>query len=269
VRAAVAGGAIVMAAAGNQVGVVVAPAAYPECIAVAATNVEDQPWAGSSRGTMVDVSAPGESVWVAAVDSGTNPPRFHHDRHHGTSFAVATLAGVAALWIAHHGYARIVERVGQANVHAAFLTLLRSHGHRLPPEWSQNGWDRAYGVGIVDAHALLRAPLPDPARLAPINELDDFDGVARLRAVLTELDRTGVRAAVAALLRVPDDQVDELPAYLVAELVFRLGENPDLRTSLVAAAAPGAASSLMAAPIDHARGALRAIASRRLVGMLG
>ena len=36
IRAAVADGIIVMAAAGNKVGIVVAPASYPECIAVAA-----------------------------------------------------------------------------------------------------------------------------------------------------------------------------------------------------------------------------------------
>lgn len=269
VQAAAAGGAIVMGAAGNQVGVVVAPAAYPECIAVAATNVEDRPWVGSSRGSMVDVSAPGESVWVAAVDSSSSPPRFHHNRHHGTSFAVATLAGVAALWIAHHGYDRIVERVGLANVQAAFLAALRAHGHRVPPGWTENGWERAFGVGVVDAHALLQAPLPDPARLAPIAEWDDFDAVARLRAVLTGLDRNAVRASVAALLGVDPEAVDDLPSHLVAELVFRIGEDADLRTALVASAAPGAESSLLADPIDRARAGLRATASRGLVGMLG
>lgn len=267
IQAATAGGAIVMAAAGNQVGVVVAPAAYPECIAVAASNVQDRPWSGSSRGSMVDVSAPGESVWVAAVDSSVRPPRFHHDRHHGTSFAVATLAGVAALWIAHHGYGRIVERVGLSNVHAAFLALLRSHGHRVPPGWSENGWDRLYGAGVVDAHALLTAPLPDPVRLLPQAGLEDFDTVARLRGVLTDLDRNGVRGAISALLEIADQQVDELPAGIVAELVFRIGENPSLRAALAGAVASGSASP--AAPMDQARSDLRTVASQSLVGMLG
>lgn len=267
IQAATDGGSIVMAAAGNQVGVVVAPAVYPECIAVAASNVEDRPWSGSSRGSMVDVSAPGESVWVAAVDSGVRPPRFHHDRHHGTSFAVATLAGVAALWIAHHGYGQIVERVGRSNVQAAFLALLRARGHRVPPEWSENGWDRLYGAGIVDAYALLKAPLPDPVRLVPPAGPDDFDTVARLRGVLTDLDRNGVRTAISALLEIEDEQVDELPAAIVAELVFRVSENPSLRVALAGTAAPGSASP--AALVDRARGHLRAVASRSLVGMLG
>jgi hypothetical protein len=256
-----------MAAAGNQVGIVVAPAAYPECIAVAASNVEDRPWSGSSRGSMVDVSAPGESVWVAAVDSSVRPPRFHHDRHHGTSFAVATLAGVAALWIAQHGYGQIVERVGLSNVQAAFLALLRSHGHRVPPDWPENGWDRLYGAGVVDAHALLKAPLPDPVRLVPHSGLEDFDTVARLRGVLTDLDRSGVRAAISALLGIEGEQVDGLPAGIVAELVFRISENPSLRAALAGAATPGPTSP--GAPIDRARGDLRAVASRSLVGMLG
>ena len=269
IQAATDGGSIVMAAAGNQVGVVVAPAVYPECIAVAASNVEDRPWSGSSRGSMVDVSAPGESVWVAAVDSGVRPPRFHHDRHHGTSFAVATLAGVAALWIAHHGYDRIVERVGMSNVQAAFLALLSSHGHRVPPGWSENGWDRLYGAGVVDAHALLTAPLPDPVRLVPPAGPADFDTVARLRGVLTDLDRNGVRTAISALLEIADEQVDELPAAIVAELVFRIGETPSLRVALAGTAAPGSASPSSAALIDRARSDLRAVGSRSLVGMLG
>jgi subtilisin family serine protease len=267
IQAATGGGAIVMAAAGNQVGVVVAPAVYPECIAVAASNVQDRPWSGSSRGSMVDVSAPGESVWVAAVDSSVRPPRFHHDRHHGTSFAVATLAGVAALWIAHHGYGRIVERVGLSNVQAAFLALLRSHGHRVPPGWSENGWDRLYGAGVVDAHALLTAPLPDPVRLVPQAGLEDFDTVARLRGVLTDLDRNGVRGAISALLEIADEQVDELPAGIVAELVFRISENPSLRAALAGADTPGSTSP--AAPMDRARSDLRAVASQSLVGLLG
>jgi hypothetical protein len=218
---------------------------------------------------MVDVSAPGESVWVAAVDSSVRPPRFHHDRHHGTSFAVATLAGVAALWVAHHGYGQIIERVGRSNVQAAFLALLRAHGRRVPPEWSENGWDRLYGAGIVDAYALLKAPLPDQVRLVPPAGPDDFDTVARLRGVLTDLDRNGVRTAISALLEIEGEQVDELPAAIVAELVFRIGENPSLRVAVAGTAPSGSASPSPAALIDRARGDLRAVASRSLVGMLG
>ena len=57
IRRAVEDGVIVCAAAGNKVGFVVAPARFPECIAVAATNIQDRPWTGSSRGSEVDVAA--------------------------------------------------------------------------------------------------------------------------------------------------------------------------------------------------------------------
>ena len=43
IRLAVGDGQIVLAAAGNEVGIVVAPASYPECIAVAATDAVERP----------------------------------------------------------------------------------------------------------------------------------------------------------------------------------------------------------------------------------
>lgn len=228
IRAAVDDGAVVMAAAGNQVGVVVAPAVYPECLAVAGVNVEDRPWTGSSRGDAVDISAPGESVWVASVDSAHSPPSFLVRRHHGTSFAVATLAGVAALWVAFHGHDRIVARYGRGNVQWAFLALLREHGHRVPPRWDAG----RYGVGVVDAHALLAAGLPDLPTLVTEAAPGTADTVARLRAMLTGLTRDEVRAAVAGLLDLRPEQVDTLPERTVSELVYRLGEDPDLRRAL-------------------------------------
>ena len=157
IAAAVAEGRIVMAAAGNFVGFVVAPAVYPECLAVAASNADSEPSSGSSRGDAVDVSAPGESVWVAAIDVGAQPPRFFADRADGTSFSVALLAGVAALWLAHHGPSAIRRQFGTANVQSAFLEMVRRTCQ------TPAGWDTAqFGAGIVDADALLAADLTAP-----------------------------------------------------------------------------------------------------------
>ena len=64
---------IVMAAAGNKVRVVVAPASYDSCIAVAATDKDRVPWVDSSRGGSVDVSAPGQEVWIANFDRSQLP----------------------------------------------------------------------------------------------------------------------------------------------------------------------------------------------------
>ena len=227
IQAAVDDGVIVMAAAGNVVGVVAAPALYPECLAVAATNVDDRPWSGSSRGREVDIAAPGESVWVAAVDSSGAVPQFGTNRQHGTSYAVATLAGVAALWLAHHGRDRIIDQVGRANVQRAFTQLLLGPGHRVPANW-----DDRFGAGIADAAALLSAPLPAATELAVPSPPSAFDTVARLRGVLADLDRDQVRLAVADLLGIPPDQVDRLPGAAVSELVYRIGEDDVLRARL-------------------------------------
>ena len=100
VNAAVADGCIVMAAAGNKWPWVAEPANYPTCLAVAATNAKDAKWVDSATADQVDISAPGESVWVAYWnDSGQQAVH----RSSGTSFAVAHVAGVAALWLAYHG----------------------------------------------------------------------------------------------------------------------------------------------------------------------
>ncbi|MFH5822239.1 S8 family peptidase [Georgenia sp. AZ-5] len=237
IRAAVADGIIVMAAAGNKVGVVVAPASYPECLAVAATNAQGRPWVESSRGSMVDLAAPGESVWAASVDSTTNPPTFRECRGHGTSFAVACLAGVAALWVAHHGHETIVARYGRGNVQAAFLTLLRSHGHYVPP-----GWDAAsLGVGIVDAHGLLAAGLPELGDLDAVTARAAADGaVGRLQSVLADEGRDQVRAQVATLMGVADPDIEGLPQTAVSELVYRIGEDDELRATLRAGTEPEA-----------------------------
>ncbi len=159
-------GTIVLAAAGNEVGLVVFPAAFEDVIAVAASNVRDQPWTGSSHGPAVDITAPGESVWRAqtARDSPPATLRFTVERGNGTSFAVATTAGVAALWVSFHGWTNLVRRFGAGNIARVFKQLLQATC-RTP-----RGWDTAeFGPGIVDAKTLLAEPLPAtaPARKAP------------------------------------------------------------------------------------------------------
>jgi subtilisin family serine protease len=240
IRAAVADGMIVMAAAGNKVTFVVAPASYPECLAVAATNCNSKPWPDSSRGAAVDISAPGESVWTARVVLETSPPGFVESRSDGTSYAVATLAGVAALWLAHHGAQRIRRRYGKGSVQGAFLALLRSHGRRVPPDWISNGWQRKYGVGIVDAVALLHAGLPDLPETAVPETVSEAaqQPVPRLRAALGELTDDQVRSAVGDLLGIDAGRVDELSPVVVSELVYRLGEDDQFREAVLTQAAP-------------------------------
>jgi serine protease len=148
-RRAVAADVIVLAAAGNCVRWVVWPARYDECIAVAGTNASDGQWPGTSRGSDVDISAPGQNVFRATIPEGA-------DQGQGTSFAVALTAGVAALWLAHHGRANLVAAAHARGetLQAMFLRLLKATARR-PAQW--NPFDM--GPGIVDARGLLGADL--------------------------------------------------------------------------------------------------------------
>jgi hypothetical protein len=163
VNYAVAKDLIVCAAAGNCLTVpgwagLIAPGCYPNCLGVAGTNSSDQPWAFSSRGPTVDISAPAENVWYAQLHEDSSSTS-DVGRGQGTSFAVAGIAGVAALWLAHHGRENLLQKYqGHAYLHHVFSHLLRQTARR-PGDWWQ---DEQFGPGIVDATALLLAELPDP-----------------------------------------------------------------------------------------------------------
>ena len=122
------------------------------------------------------MSAPGSCVWAALFDWTVSPPGRILNRTNGTSYAVAHLAGVAALWLAHHGHAALSNRYGNHRVQAAFLHLLRTPGVCARPP----GWDDDWGVGRVDAEALLSQPLPDPAT---IDRVAEFGAPAQPSAV--------------------------------------------------------------------------------------
>jgi serine protease len=176
-RRAVDADVIVLAAAGNCVRTVVWPARYDECIAVAGTNAADGQWPGTCRGAAVDISAPGQNVLRASVPRGSAPGGSAVGQGQGTSFAVALTAGVAALWLAHHGRANLVAaaRARGETLQAMFRRLLQATAHR-PTPWKP--FDM--GPGIVNAHALMEAgfdlgrdresvePLPDPRDRAAV-----------------------------------------------------------------------------------------------------
>jgi len=155
-RRAVAADVIVLAAAGNCVRTVVWPARYDDCIAVAGTDVRDAPWRGTCRGAAVDVAAPAENVLHAQAGPGPGDPLDRVGQGQGTSYAVALTAGVAALWLAHHGRANLVAaaRSGGETLQQMFLRLVRATARR-PATWDAF----EMGAGIVDAAALLGADL--------------------------------------------------------------------------------------------------------------
>jgi serine protease len=166
IERATASGMIVLAAAGNCVGIVVYPAWDSNVIAVSAVDDNGQPWKGASRGSKVDVSAPGENVYVARRTSPADANLGFVEPGQGTSFAVAMTAGCAALWLSHHG--RAMVRAAAAAKGSTVQEMFRAAVRQTA--WRPDGWDGgAMGAGIVDAEKLLALSLQDidPAPIAP------------------------------------------------------------------------------------------------------
>lgn len=261
IRRAVEDGVIVCAAAGNKVGFVVAPARFPECIAVAATNIQDRPWTGSSRGSEVDVAAPGESVWVADVRLNESPPRYDVSRHSGTSFAVTLVAATAALWLARHDRDQLIVRYGRNRIQAAFLHLVRTTGHRRP-----GGWDGdRYGVGIIDAQALLAAPLPAADAVTDALAADAplvSDPLSKLNGLVPELSREELADRLSGILGVEQGELDEYLERFGAELAYLLSEDATVRRRLGASEPADAASEMPALAVELARLASPSLATQ-------
>lgn len=239
VRYAVDEGVILCAAAGNYVGFVVWPAAYDEAIAVAAVGDDKAPWKDTSHGPAVDISAPGADVWHAVTqrdDDGNLLYRIDHSS--GTSYAVATTAGVAALWLAHHGRDLLIAKYGKPGLVAVFKEILATQGFVTP----DNDWDAAaMGPGILDARRVLDAPLPPSpmalgvramsARQTPFEE----GGLATLRHQVPVPVDTLV-AALCELFGVKADDLDGLLRKVGVELAYRVGSDADVRRLLTEAA---------------------------------
>jgi len=89
---------VVAAAAGNDGGSVVYPAAYDDyCLAVAATDYNDHRPVWSNCGSQVDVAAPGKLIYSTYPTSLTPPGYFPYMWGTGTSASTPHVSGLAAL----------------------------------------------------------------------------------------------------------------------------------------------------------------------------
>jgi subtilisin family serine protease len=129
--------AILVAAAGNAgPGAPEAfPAAYPEVIAVTATDVADHLYVSANQGAYIDVAAPGVDVLAPGLEHA-------HILQSGTSFAAAHISGIVALML------ELNPDLTSDDARDALMNGARDLG---PP-----GQDEQFGAGRADAFAALQ-----------------------------------------------------------------------------------------------------------------
>jgi subtilisin family serine protease len=115
------------------------PAAFPEVIAVTATDADDNVFEMSNRGTHIAVAAPGVAILAPAPDASVQMQT-------GTSFAAAQVSGVAAL---------LLQRNRKLDA-GAIRRILTSTAHDL----GAPGHDDQFGSGLVDAYAAVMSAAP-------------------------------------------------------------------------------------------------------------
>lgn len=149
VEAAVRDGAIVVAAAGNNGpdAPPVYPAAYPEVIAVTATDFGDDLYKGANHGSYIEIAAPGVDVLVPALEHA-------HLLKSGTSFAAAHISGIIALMI-ERDPTLILDDIRRTLADGAL-------------DLGPAGRDDSFGAGRANAHSTLRilqtVPFPPAKR---------------------------------------------------------------------------------------------------------
>ena len=236
---AVSEGVVVLAAAGNVWPWVVYPARYDQVIACAACNCQRGVWSKSASGSTVDVTAPGESVWVARAGKDAGQGDDIVDIGSGTSYAVATTAGACALWLAFHGREALITRYGKGQIAAVFKEVLMTHGVTTPAGWQTD----KHGAGILDVEKLLSASLPatPPAsglrmRASPAARAQN--DVDRFLPYYPDVDSERVRRGLVRLLSTTDRELPLVLADLGDELLFHVATNPDVRASVLKGGGP-------------------------------
>lgn len=152
-------GVVIVAAMGNfNIDTPFYPAAYPETIAVGATNALDQRAApffqgvfnGSNYNTYIDVVAPGDYLYALSHDQDT----FAYLLDAGTSQACAMVSGVCGLLLAQD----------TSRSAADIREILRATAEDQvgDPIEDTPGFDDYYGYGRVNAHQALLYSSVDP-----------------------------------------------------------------------------------------------------------
>ncbi|MFA5791844.1 MAG: S8 family peptidase [Candidatus Paceibacterota bacterium] len=136
-----AAGIVVVAAAGNSGGSVIFPAAYPEVIAVSATDNTDTIASWSSRGPEIDLAAPGASIYSTYKGST-------YKTLSGTSMAAPHVAGAVALVLTQT--AKCDTDLSGSCSPAEVQQRLEVTAEQVTPD-KISGKDNLYGSGLIDA----------------------------------------------------------------------------------------------------------------------
>lgn len=228
-------GVIVCAAAGNIVAPpiqgsrVTYPARYSGVVAVAGCDYHYAPWNRSCRGPEVDITAPGTNVWKAEATEDLTQAKVVQGS--GTSFAVATVAGMAACWVARHGGRKALRQHygGQLRlISVAFLLSLR----RMKKIPLTSGDPSEFGQGIIHGGNLAAEPLPTlqealghlpqmtPQEATPLADLEGLSPAGLTEGVVasafTSWTRQSVRAATPGQVRALALRVGGSPRLLRA-----------------------------------------------------
>ncbi len=149
-------GILVVAATGNDgAHSVYYPAAYPEALAVAATDAHDNRPAYSNYGTPVDLSAPGGDDDYMVLST---MPYNDYGYADGTSMAAPHVSGAAALLLS--------LRPNLTNDQLA--SILEESCDKVGQYiYDSNGWNQYLGHGRINLKKAIRKVLPPRAEVAP------------------------------------------------------------------------------------------------------